>query len=47
MIGVSMMTIFVRIIKKILKILLIPLFKLDEMIDPGFNSYDRRGRKEK
>lgn len=45
--GVSMMTILVRIIKKILKILLTPLFKLDEMIDPGFNPYDRRGRKEK
>ena len=47
MIGVNMMTMLVRIIKKILKILLTPLFKLDEMIDPGFNPYDRRGRKEK
>lgn len=29
--------------KSFLKILLTPLFKLDEMIDPGFNPYDRRG----
>ena len=39
-----MMITLERSIKIILKIILMPLFKLDEMVDPGFNPYDRRGK---
>ena len=44
MIGESMMTMLEKCTKFCLKVLLAPLFKLDEMIDPGFNPYDRRGK---
>lgn len=44
MIGESMTIMLGKFTKFCLKILLIPIFKLDEMIDPGFNPYDRRGK---
>lgn len=45
MIGESMTIMLEKCTKSFFKILLTPLFKLDEMIDPGFNPYDRRGNK--
>lgn len=46
MIGENMTIMLEKCTKSFFKILLTPLFKLDEMIDPGFNPYDRRGNRE-